>query len=134
MWPRCFCSPGLAVNSLAAAAFALAGAILAVLTAHLFGAESEMITGGLLGFSPVLTAIALGYRVLSAELAGRGLCCGGHGVHSHCTGSVERCVNALRHSGSDRAFRARDVDIPPSTAVPGAYPIVAAGAETPRTT
>ncbi len=51
---------GLAVNSLAAAAFALAGAILAVLTAHLFGAESELITGGLLGFSPVLTAIALG--------------------------------------------------------------------------
>ena len=30
------------------------------LTAHLFGAESELITGGLLGFSPVLTAIALG--------------------------------------------------------------------------
>lgn len=51
---------GLAVNSFAAAAFALAGAILAVLTAHLFGAESELITGGLLGFSPVLTAIALG--------------------------------------------------------------------------
>ena len=51
---------GLAVNSLAAAAFALGGAILAVLTAHLFGAESELITGGLLGFSPVLTAIALG--------------------------------------------------------------------------
>ena len=51
---------GLAVNSWAAAAFALAGAIVAVLTAHLFGAESELITGGLLGFSPVLTAIALG--------------------------------------------------------------------------
>jgi urea transporter len=51
---------GLAVNSLAAAAFALAGAVLAVLTAHLFGSESDLITGGLLGFSPVLTAIALG--------------------------------------------------------------------------
>ncbi len=51
---------GLAVNSLAAAAFALAGAVLAVLVAHLFGAESELVTGGLLGFSPVLTAIALG--------------------------------------------------------------------------
>jgi urea transporter len=51
---------GLAVNSFAAAAFALGGAILAVLTAHLFGAESDMVTGGLLGFSPVLTAIALG--------------------------------------------------------------------------
>jgi urea transporter len=51
---------GLAVSSLAAAVFALCGAILAVLTAHLFGAESDLITGGLLGFSPVLTAIALG--------------------------------------------------------------------------
>ncbi len=51
---------GLAVNSLAAAAFALAGAVVAVITAHLFGAESELIAGGLLGFSPVLTAIALG--------------------------------------------------------------------------
>jgi len=51
---------GLAVSSLAAAAFALGGSILAVLTAHLFGAESDLITGGLLGFSPVLTAIALG--------------------------------------------------------------------------
>ena len=51
---------GLAVNSRAAAAFAFAGATLAVATAHLLGAESELVTGGLLGFSPVLTAIALG--------------------------------------------------------------------------
>jgi len=51
---------GLAVNSIAAAAFAVAGAIVAVLTAHLLGAESDLITGGLMGFSPVLTAIALG--------------------------------------------------------------------------
>jgi urea transporter len=51
---------GVAVSSLAAAAFALAGALVAVVTAHLLGAESELITGGLLGFSPVLTAIALG--------------------------------------------------------------------------
>jgi urea transporter len=51
---------GLAVNSLPAAAFALGGAILAVATAHILGAESQLITGGLLGFSPVLTVIALG--------------------------------------------------------------------------
>ena len=51
---------GLAVNSIAAAAFALAGAIVSVITAHLLGAESDLITGGLMGFSPVLTAIALG--------------------------------------------------------------------------
>ena len=51
---------GLAVNSIAAAVAALGGAIVAVVVAHLFGAESDLITGGLLGFSPVLTAIALG--------------------------------------------------------------------------
>ena len=51
---------GLAVNSVAAAAFALGGAIVAVVTAHVLGAESDLITGGLMGFSPVLTAIALG--------------------------------------------------------------------------
>jgi urea transporter len=51
---------GLAVNSWAAAAFAIGGAVVAVITAHLFGAESELISAGLLGFSPVLTAITLG--------------------------------------------------------------------------
>ncbi len=51
---------GLAVNSIAAAAFAVAGAIVAVATAHALGAESDLITGGLMGFSPVLTAVALG--------------------------------------------------------------------------
>lgn len=51
---------GLLVSSPAAAAFAVGGAIIAVATAHLLGAESDLITGGLLGFSPVLTAIALG--------------------------------------------------------------------------
>ncbi|MGD9922921.1 MAG: urea transporter [Pseudorhodoplanes sp.] len=51
---------GLLVSSPAAAAFAVGGAILAVATAHLLGAESQLITGGLLGFSPVLTAITLG--------------------------------------------------------------------------
>lgn len=51
---------GLAVSSRPAAAFALAGAAIAVVTAHLFGAESDLIVGGLLGFSPVLTAVALG--------------------------------------------------------------------------
>jgi len=51
---------GLAVNSVAAAVAAVGGAIIAVITAHVFGAESDLITGGLLGFSPVLTAVALG--------------------------------------------------------------------------
>ena len=51
---------GLAVNSFAAAVAAVAGAVVAVITAHALGAESDLITGGLLGFSPVLTAVALG--------------------------------------------------------------------------
>jgi len=51
---------GLAVSSGAAAIAAIAGAIAAVVTAHLLGAESDLVTGGLLGFSPVLTAVALG--------------------------------------------------------------------------
>ncbi len=51
---------GLAVSAVPAAVFALGGAILAVAVAHAFGAESDLVTQGLLGFSPVLTAIALG--------------------------------------------------------------------------
>jgi urea transporter len=51
---------GLAVNSVAAAVFCFLGALVAVIVAHLLGAESELVTGGLLGFSPVLTAIAVG--------------------------------------------------------------------------
>ena len=51
---------GLAVSSLRAAAWGVTGAAIAVLTAHGLGAESELVTGGLMGFSPVLTAIALG--------------------------------------------------------------------------
>lgn len=51
---------GLAVASLPAAVFGLVGALLAVITAHALGAESELVSAGLMGFSPVLTAIALG--------------------------------------------------------------------------
>jgi urea transporter len=51
---------GLAVSSVAAAAFALGGAVLAVAIAHAFGAESAIVSQGLMGFSPVLTAVALG--------------------------------------------------------------------------
>ena len=51
---------GLAVSSIPAALFAIGGAVLAVLTAHLLGAESDLVSAGLLGFSPVLTAITVG--------------------------------------------------------------------------
>jgi urea transporter len=51
---------GLAVSSIAAAVWGLVGALLAVVTAHALGAESDLVSAGLMGFSPVLTAIALG--------------------------------------------------------------------------
>jgi urea transporter len=51
---------GLAVSSLPAAVFALLGAAVGLVTAHALGAESQLVTAGLLGFNPVLTAIALG--------------------------------------------------------------------------
>ena len=51
---------GLAVGSIAAAVWGLVGALLAVVTAHALGAESDLVSAGLFGFSPVLTAIALG--------------------------------------------------------------------------
>jgi urea transporter len=51
---------GLAVGSVPAALVAFGAALLAVVTAHALGAEAELISAGLLGFSPVLTAIALG--------------------------------------------------------------------------
>ncbi|HRA68394.1 MAG TPA: urea transporter [Caldilinea sp.] len=50
----------LAVSSLWAALFAMLGAGVAVLIAVLFGADASTIQAGLFGFSPVLTAIALG--------------------------------------------------------------------------
>ena len=50
----------LAAGSLAAAGFALAAALISVIVAHLLGAESQLITAGLIGFNPILTAVALG--------------------------------------------------------------------------
>ncbi|MCG6942630.1 MAG: urea transporter [Thiohalocapsa sp.] len=51
---------GLAVGSRRAAGLALAGALIALLVAHLMGAESQLVTAGLVGFNPLLTAVALG--------------------------------------------------------------------------
>jgi urea transporter len=50
----------LLVNSVWAAVFALAGSLLAVAVALALGADSLAIAAGLFGFSPVLTAIAVG--------------------------------------------------------------------------
>ncbi|PZQ50127.1 MAG: urea transporter [Rhodovulum sulfidophilum] len=51
---------GLAVASLWAAVFALAGAAVALAVSLALGASLADVTGGLYGFSPVLTAVALG--------------------------------------------------------------------------
>lgn len=51
---------GLAVSSLWAAAFALMGAAVALAASLAFGASLSAVLGGLYGFSPVLTAVALG--------------------------------------------------------------------------
>ena len=51
---------GLAVASLPAAGFALAGTLIALVVAHLMGVESQLVTAGLVGFNPLLTAVALG--------------------------------------------------------------------------
>ncbi len=51
---------GLAAGSLAAAGIAVAAALISVIVAHALGAESQLITAGLTGFNPILTAIALG--------------------------------------------------------------------------
>jgi urea transporter len=59
-WAALLLLAGLAVSSLPAAVFGLGGAVLSVVFAHMLGAESDVITAGLFGFSPVLTAIALG--------------------------------------------------------------------------
>ena len=51
---------GLAVGSIAAAGYALVAALISVIVAHLLGAESQLITAGLVGFNPILTAVAVG--------------------------------------------------------------------------
>lgn len=62
---------GLAVGSPRAAGFALAGALIALVVAHLMGAESQLVTAGLVGFNPLLTAVALGavFRVPGGRTA-----------------------------------------------------------------
>ena len=110
---------GLAVNSVAAAIAAVAGAMLAVITAHALGAESDLVTGGLLGFSPVLTAVALGTVFNKPEPARRGVRGAGHGVHRRCAGGVQRGADAAGHTRAYRAFRAGDVDVPAAAARAG---------------
>ncbi|MGI5241047.1 urea transporter [Dactylosporangium sp. CA-139066] len=59
---------GLAVSSLWAAAFALAGSVVATLAAIWLGADATSIDEGLFGFSAVLTAIAIGVTFYATRL------------------------------------------------------------------
>ena len=103
---------GLAVSSLWAAAFALGGAILAVATAHLFGAESDLIVGGLLGFSPVLTAVALGatFHKPSLRVAGYAALATVFTVVAQAALNV--ASEAVRDSGADGAVHPGLMDVP----------------------
>ena len=91
---------GLAVSSVPAALFALGGAMLAVAVAHAFGAESDLVTQGLLGFSPVLTAIALGVTFRKPSLQHDPLCGARRRLHSRCASGAQR------RAASDCASRA----------------------------
>ncbi|CAA2142017.1 urea transporter [Hyphomicrobium sp. ghe19] len=51
---------GLFINSRAAAIFALVGSAVGIIIALIFGGSPSAIANGLYGFSPVLTAVALG--------------------------------------------------------------------------
>ena len=108
---------GLAVNSLAAAAFALAGAD----TGRPYGTSvrrrKRVDHRRPPRLQPGLDGDRTRHGVLSAELARRGVHGAGHGVHGHRAGGAERCVDAVRHSGSDRAFRAGDVALPSAAPV-----------------
>lgn len=59
----------LAVSSVRAALRAASGSLIAVFLALMYGAPESLLTNGLLGFSPALTAVALGSRV-----CGTGIC------------------------------------------------------------
>lgn len=58
----------LVINSRQAAAFALVGSAVGLIVALVFGANAQSIGSGLYGFSPVLTAIALGSVFYSPSL------------------------------------------------------------------
>ena len=107
---------GLAVNSMAAGVAAIGGAILAVVTAHLLGAETDLITGGLLGFSPVLTAVALGtvfhppgWRVAAYAALGTIFT-----VIAQAAFNV--ALTPLAHSGAHRAVCPRHLALPAAAA------------------
>jgi urea transporter len=55
---------GIAFSSVRAAVFAVVGSVIAMLTALVFGADGGDLARGLFGFSPVLTAMALGATFL----------------------------------------------------------------------
>ena len=109
---------GLAVSSVAAAVFAVAAAVLSVTTAHLLGAQSDLVSAGLLGFSPVLTAITLGTVFYDAQPARGAVRRAGHGIHGRRAGGDERGLRAAGHSRTDGAVRTHVVAVPAAATAP----------------
>ena len=116
-WAAVLLVVGLAVNSLAAAIFAVAGAVLAVVTAHLLGAESESDHRWPSGLQSGFDRDHAWHGGLSAKRARGGLRGGGHDIHGHHAIGAERRLDAAGHSSPYRAVRSRVVDLSPASAV-----------------
>ena len=124
---------GLAVNSLAAAAFALGRRDTGRPDGTSFRRRKRPDHRRPSRIQPGLDSDRARHRLLSAQLARGGVHRRWHDIHGHRAGGAERCVDAVRHSGTHGAFRARDMAVPSSTpATRGSR--APADAPTPRTT
>ena len=92
---------GLAVSSLPCAVFAVAGAAVGVVTAHLLGAESELVTAGLLGFEPGADGDRARRGVPQAGRARRDLRARRGGAVGDRAGGHDGARHALRHPHTD---------------------------------
>ena len=90
---------------------------MAVVTAHLLGAESDLVTGGLLGFSPVLTAIALGTVFYRPGLRVAVYAALGTVFTVVVQAALNVALTPFAHSGADRAVRAGVVALPAAAPV-----------------
>ena len=102
---------GLAVSSVPAALFALGGAMLAVAVAHAFGAESDLVTQGLLGFEPGADSDRAWRDFPPAEPQDDPLCRAWCCLHGRCAGGAQRRAASLCAAGADRPFRSCLLDV-----------------------
>ncbi len=84
---------GLAIASPRAALLALGGSLCGALIATLGGADISAVNGGLYGFSPALTAIALGTGFTRSSLTASGYALAG----AACCTLIQGALNALLH-------------------------------------